>query len=358
VGSFYVNVTLLGRDLDAVRPVAPRPAFAFTEGDSVVLFTEEDDEGDPKSGEGLSAALGCIAFSAGVHDDDIFFFEVHDRGRSVLHGAVPDPMEFFGIDAEMVADFDRSVVDEVGGTLPGGTPDANALVEAIGRGEPSAVRAALEGEYVLATERHQAMVEALGLPAGAVGWGYRYLARDSSGYSGPRLSRLGGDPGSRQRVEELPACVVRASDVERVVGSRVVTVEFDPKPRGAPVESPDVSWRLCTFETELGQRVMIYRGRSTTQIGLPDWVRRCEVHVHPSSARVYVQWLRWPPIKDRVIRNVYILGGSRAVSIHQTVGGLGIARDYETLAPLIDRIVEHLADPEMPSDSSTRHRYS
>src|SRR5918996_1012825 len=216
VGSFYVNVTLLGRDLDAVRPVAPRPAFAFTEGDSVVLFTEEDDEGDPKSGEGLSAALGCIAFSAGVHDDDIFFFEVHDRGRSVLHGAVPDPMEFFGIDAEMVADFDRSVVDEVGGTLPGGTPDANALVEAIGRGEPSAVRAALEGEYVLATERHQAMVEALGLPAGAVGWGYRYLARDSSGYSGPRLSRLGGDPGARQRVEEVPPCVVSASDVGRV----------------------------------------------------------------------------------------------------------------------------------------------
>ena len=193
VGSFYGNVTLLGTTFDAVGAAAPRPAFAFAEGDAVVLFAEEDDSEAPRSAARLSAEVGCIAFSVGIHDDDIFLFEVHDRGRSVTGGAVPDPADYFGIDPEMLADIDESTLDGMDAAAPSalsGPPDPVSLVRALGRGDVEAVRAALEGAFVFASERHEAVVAALGLPGGAVGWGYRYLSNDGDGYAGPPLSTL------------------------------------------------------------------------------------------------------------------------------------------------------------------------
>jgi len=195
VGSFYGNVTLLGATLDDVRAVSPRPAFllADADADAVVVFAEADDEGAPRSGEALSAALGCIAVSVGVHDDDILFFEVHDTGESIVSGAVPDPAAYFGFDADMLADLDPSMLDGLEppqSSNTGGPPDAAALVAAIGRGDVDAVSAAFEQEFIFATERHDALASALGLPRGAVGWGYRYLSRDDTGYAGPSLVRL------------------------------------------------------------------------------------------------------------------------------------------------------------------------
>jgi hypothetical protein len=173
--------------------VSPRPAFLFAEADAVVVFAEADDEGAPRSGEALSAALGCIAVSVGVHDDDILFVEVHNKGESIVSGAVPDPAAYFGFDADMLADLDPAMLE---GLEPspssdaGGPPDAAALVAAIGRGDVDAVRGAFEQEFVFATERHDALASALGLPRGAVGWGYRYLSRDDTGYAGPSLVTL------------------------------------------------------------------------------------------------------------------------------------------------------------------------
>ncbi len=192
VGNFYGNVTLLGAELDAVQAVSPRPAFLLVDGDSVVVFAEADDDGAPRSGQELSAALGCVAVSVAVHDDDIFFFEVHDKGESALSGAVPDPSAYFGFDAAMHADLDPSMIE--GLEIPGPTdstnsPDAAALVVAVGRGDVEAVRDALERDFVFATERHEAITSALGLPRGAVGWGFRYLSSDDSGYTGPTLLR-------------------------------------------------------------------------------------------------------------------------------------------------------------------------
>lgn len=193
MGSFYGNVTLLGAQLDAVRELAPRPAFAFSEGDAVVLFAQADDEGAPTSGAWLSEALGCIAFSAGVHDDDIFAYEVHSAGRLVAGGAVPDPSAYFGIDEATFADVDPSLLEGLDAPQPipsSKDPDPLQLVTALGRGDEEAVRSALEGDFVFATERHQALVDALRLPAGAVGWGYRYLANERDSYSGPSLVSL------------------------------------------------------------------------------------------------------------------------------------------------------------------------
>ena len=193
MGSFYGNVTLLGTNLEAVSATATRPGFAFAHGDTVVVFAEEDDSEPPRSAARLSAELECIAFSAGVHDDDIFFFEVHDRGRPVTRGAVPDPADYFGIDAEMLADIDPSVLegqDTAMTWIGGGPPDPKSLVDALGRGDVEAVRTAVTADFVFARERHEAIVAALGLPAGAVGWGYRYLSDDGDGYEGPPLARI------------------------------------------------------------------------------------------------------------------------------------------------------------------------
>jgi hypothetical protein len=190
MGSFYGNVTVLGVQLDALRMAAPKPAFAAVQGGDVVLFALADDEGSPVTGAELSSKLGCVAFSAGVHDDDIFFFEVYRDGKLLAAGAVPDPREYFGIDDDMLADFDSEMPEAAGVAGPTASPDPSAVVEALGRGDESAFRAALEGDFVFATDRHRAVTQALGLPTAAVGWGHRYLASDRSGYSGPELVQL------------------------------------------------------------------------------------------------------------------------------------------------------------------------
>lgn len=192
MGSFYGNVTLVGTTIEEVIEASPRPAYVFADNDAVVVLAEVDDDGAPTSGATLSEAVGCVAFSTGVHDDDIFLFEVHDRGRLVAAGAVPDPAAYFGLDVEMLADIDPDL-REVAGTAASpssGPVDLDAVVGALGRGDSRALRAALEADFVFASDRHQAVVDALGLPGGAVGWGFRSVAKDPAGYAGPALTPL------------------------------------------------------------------------------------------------------------------------------------------------------------------------
>ena len=164
----------------------------LAEGDAVVVFADIDDDGAPLSGAGLSEALGCVAFSAGVHDDDIFFFEIHDRGNKLISGAVPDPFAYFGIDPDVVAEMDPDMIEPFGPVGDGGgeSPDPGSLVAALGRGNEAELRAAFTADFVFATERHEAIVSALSLPKHAAGWGYRYLSNDGGGYSGPPLTRV------------------------------------------------------------------------------------------------------------------------------------------------------------------------
>lgn len=192
MGSTYSNVTLLGVSVADVRAVSPRPAFYLSDGDAVVVFAAADEEGQ-FSGEALSQALGCIAFTASVFDDDVLFMQVHDHGRSVVDGAVPDPAVIFGIDADLLAELEPSMLkgDAVPASPVGpGVPEPASLVGAVGRGDADAVRAALDDDYVFASERHAALVAALRLPSGAVGWGYRYLSRDDTGDRGPAVTKL------------------------------------------------------------------------------------------------------------------------------------------------------------------------
>lgn len=189
VGSFYGNVTLLGVELIAVRSACQHPAFVLASGGDVVVYTEGDDDG-PRSGEALSAQLGCVAVSVGVQDDDILFWQVHDHGQEVTSGAVPDPADFFDVAAEMLDGLDPSSQQTVAVPAPSVGELAESLVRAVGRGDVEVVRAALSEDFVFAHERHQAVVDALTLSRAAVGWGFRYLSEDDDVDDKPPVERL------------------------------------------------------------------------------------------------------------------------------------------------------------------------
>jgi hypothetical protein len=175
MGNFYANVTLRGADLGAVRAAAPRPAFVVSDGDHVVVFPEAEDMGELVSVAGLAQALGCLAVGAGVHDDDLLFWEVHDGGTLVTEGAVSDPALVFGMGE------------------PGPDPAdlAVALAAAVGRPEAGSQLAALFAEdHVFASDLHTQVVELLGLAPSAVGWGYGYLQAEGGLLDAPAAEHL------------------------------------------------------------------------------------------------------------------------------------------------------------------------
>lgn len=172
MGSFYVQVMVLDVPLEQIRPHVAGPAFLASSGPAVFVFAESDDEGD-SSAEALTSSLACRALTVGVHDSDVLSYDVHDGGQRVAGGVVPDPAEYFGGEADEAYE----------------APDAAALVRALGRGDVTAVAAALSSEFVFAEERHAALLEALDLP-GIGSWGYRYLDDDPASYDGPQLHRV------------------------------------------------------------------------------------------------------------------------------------------------------------------------
>lgn len=182
MGSFYVNVTLVGTDLAAVRAAHDGPALGFEEDGAVVLFAKVDDDQRVVTAGRLSETLGCPALGVGVHDDDILFYEAHRQGELVTAASVPDPAEYFGVEPEALVDVS---VDPA--VALRSAPDPAALVAALGQGDTDAVAAALEADELFATHRHRTLAEALGLPTDAAGWGYRYLTSDYVGWNGPDL---------------------------------------------------------------------------------------------------------------------------------------------------------------------------
>jgi hypothetical protein len=49
------------------------------------------------------------------------------------------------------------------------------------------VAGAFGADELFASNRHRALAEALSLPTGAAGWGYRYLTLDHAAWKGPDL---------------------------------------------------------------------------------------------------------------------------------------------------------------------------
>jgi hypothetical protein len=135
------------------------------------VFAEADDI-EPNTGAALSEALGCKAFTAVVHDDDLLMMEIHDSGQRLIGCAVPDPELVFGPGADV-------------GELDSQPPAPGVFVDALGRGDAGAVQAALEQDFIFASDRHRALAEALGLPTYAVGWGFNYLSAEVEAFDGP-----------------------------------------------------------------------------------------------------------------------------------------------------------------------------
>ena len=63
-----------------------------------------------------------------------------------------------------------------------------------GRGvqQRAAAVGVLRADYVFASQRHEALLAALGLPTFPASWGRRHLLEDGDGYEGPPLTASGG----------------------------------------------------------------------------------------------------------------------------------------------------------------------
>lgn len=173
MGSFYTNITLrTDRHDDVVTALhdAERDAFVSKPlNGCIVVFDRECEEQDievmKKLSGTLSAKLRCAALGVLNHDDDILMYFLHENGKLIdEYNSSP-------------AYFD---------TGPGEPPDggdASALCRAFGCATTFGVEQVLQtpsgagdGEgYVFESERHQELVEALGVPEIAVHTGYNYI---------------------------------------------------------------------------------------------------------------------------------------------------------------------------------------
>lgn len=170
MGNFYVNYTLRGVSQKAVAAaLAGRSAIITPDQNGcVVAFDEESDTQDGKVitelGSRLSRVLSCPVLAVLNHDDDILWYQLFESG------VVTDEYD------SSPGYFDPSA--EPSGPAGG---DAIKLCAAFEGNDAPAVENVLrkacdhEHGYGFAVERHADLVTALGLPAFAVGTGYRYV---------------------------------------------------------------------------------------------------------------------------------------------------------------------------------------
>lgn len=163
MGAFYTNITLKGPEqAEVVAALRGRKAFVSPqEYNCVVVFDEMTEEQDPavlaSVTASLSHQLGCPALAMLNHDDDMLVYQLYDRG--ILQDEYNSMPDYF---------------DDVPECARGG--DAMKLIEVFGAGDLGTLeRILVSDEYTFATERHQALASALGLPLCAVGFGYNYL---------------------------------------------------------------------------------------------------------------------------------------------------------------------------------------
>lgn len=167
MGNFYTNITLHGADRTAVlsalkgRNAAVSPTVhGFT-----VVWDEKSESQDLRIldtlTKHLSSELNCPAWAILNHDDDLLLYKLFARGEELdrynsfpgyFEGSSSEPE---GGDAEVLAK----------------TFSAESAAKSIER-----ILRTRDG-YVFAMERHQALIEALGMPSFGLGMGYRYLTK-------------------------------------------------------------------------------------------------------------------------------------------------------------------------------------
>ncbi len=169
MGSFYTNVTLVGVDAAPVLDWLDgqgRQAYVAIVGPDLVVYDaagESQDGSHATLAAELSTIFATKALAALNHDDDILFLQAFDQGTLVgEYNSQPDY-------------FDDGDAEGPGGSDPGSL-DGATLVALFGTGDAEALQALLDGDAVFASDQHVAVVEHLGLPLAAAGFGYTYIA--------------------------------------------------------------------------------------------------------------------------------------------------------------------------------------
>lgn len=181
MGSFYVNVTLRGpAQSEVIAAVTERAAYVSQTVSGCTLILDESCESQLEAeiitfAAVLSYRLRCPAFSAFVHDDDIFVYWLH-RDGSLLDIYNSNPGAF--------APPGMSFAGPVGGNV-------SLLASTFEVAESASLSAALQTphgpeNYALETNRHRDLAQALGLPPFSAGLGYNSLQRGD--ISGPAAS--------------------------------------------------------------------------------------------------------------------------------------------------------------------------
>jgi hypothetical protein len=167
VGAFYTNLTLRGPSAErVVEAIGGRRAFVSrTEGPCTVVLDQACESQNTEIlsdlASQLSTRLSCPVFAVLIHDDDVLYFELWNKGRRLdqynscpgYFDDVPDGDQPSGGDAAVLA---KSF--EVA--------DATTIESILRRGG--------KDKFVVESERHQELVDALGIPDFAVGVGYNY----------------------------------------------------------------------------------------------------------------------------------------------------------------------------------------
>jgi hypothetical protein len=189
MGNFYTNITLRSEDTGRIMQTLTeqgRTAFVAEprEGFSVV-YDRASDEQDPEVidevATQLSKGLGCAALAVLNHDDDVLWYGLYDRGKLVdEYSSAPGYFD--------------------GDDRPPEGGDAKRLCRAFGaEGRAADVEVLLRAPpgsddgFVFEVERHQALVETLGLPESAVGAGFTYIEAGElpDGLEAAQLRRVG-----------------------------------------------------------------------------------------------------------------------------------------------------------------------
>jgi hypothetical protein len=169
MGNFYVNYTVRSSDTAALYDALRGRAAAMTPIDNqcIVVFDKTSESVEPSAvallAQRLSQATNAPVLAALVYDDDVLMLFLCEHG--------------------MLKDSYCSNPDFTGDVEQKWAGDAVKLAAAFGVNETERIDRILrkspsdEDGYVFETDRHAALVAALGLPTAAVGYGYGYASQ-------------------------------------------------------------------------------------------------------------------------------------------------------------------------------------
>jgi hypothetical protein len=165
MGNFYTNVTLYRADRAKALAVLKgrKAAVSPMVGKFTIIWDEESEAQDVNILEAvtkrLSRELGCPAWAVLNHDDDVLLYMLFSGGENLdQYNSCPG---YFGGSGSGPEGGNAAVLAKTFGTEL-----AAKSVETVLRDQDG---------YAFAIDRHQALIEALGMPSFGVGIGYRYI---------------------------------------------------------------------------------------------------------------------------------------------------------------------------------------